>query len=722
MNWTGGSLQRTKHANKGVLQKQKAYFARARTKLQQGPNSSTAPFRPDFLRDSDRSDLGHRVASSPSGALRHAGYSIGKRAERGRSFPFIVEKRQGEGDRGTPQEASIYFWHDRHSDEGEGDKQSDKRSKNAPDSETQLLEANKKRLLRQQDWVGIAPSKPVELQYSSMKDKARTGKRRKLDGKSRAVTCRLKPITFPYGSGQNDRVDTFMSGALPVPAVANNVRIRIGSDALTTAASTQPINCAASQANSDSMLFDEEANGAIWQKESEAPQEMPSSGHRLATNTQSTANQAAEPDRSCSPQHDPPAYHDLWKRQNAHADERIRHVAADAETIEQSVQCSDTTHPSYRLTHHWGGIEHPLKLIFSPKCSSRIEQAASPTRTTGKAQRVHANFDAAEIETRHRTQDVGEAHQIDVRRHPNPPPIDGDEPWKTYLDTGVSSSGQASVDSWTGTGALQPHIPARNARAESTSWPQHTAHDKLTHANLLTVSASLPASNRPGVRRLDARPLPRADAIKGFGTDEAFWKSCALGSDPQSAIKTIHSHDKTSEDSMSRATKRYASTGLPLSIAVTSVSSTPFPSTPFRSLSRQASRISNDVQYAPRSESRSIYSAAPSCAMWGGAELPYGEDVPDEKQGKETSAGSHFGEQSTYASLQNHASSGNDKFSDTRTSRSDLARRGRAQDDVSRRAQASGSIVWQRDQGSSIWDNADSDATGIDLIDADRLT
>jgi hypothetical protein len=58
MNWTGGSLQRTKIANKGVAQKQRAHFARARMHLQNGPTSPAAPFHPSFLRNEDRPEPG----------------------------------------------------------------------------------------------------------------------------------------------------------------------------------------------------------------------------------------------------------------------------------------------------------------------------------------------------------------------------------------------------------------------------------------------------------------------------------------------------------------------------------------------------------------------------------------------------------------------------------------------------------------------------------------
>jgi hypothetical protein len=62
MNWTGGSLQRTKIANKGVTQKQKAYFARARMHLQNGPTSPAAPFQPSYLRNDDRVERDTRAS------------------------------------------------------------------------------------------------------------------------------------------------------------------------------------------------------------------------------------------------------------------------------------------------------------------------------------------------------------------------------------------------------------------------------------------------------------------------------------------------------------------------------------------------------------------------------------------------------------------------------------------------------------------------------------
>lgn len=81
MNWTGGTLQRTKTASKGVVQKQKAHFAKARTNLQNGPDSPNAPFRPSYLQNDDSFELTRRLPSFGSGSVRHTGHSARRHRE-----------------------------------------------------------------------------------------------------------------------------------------------------------------------------------------------------------------------------------------------------------------------------------------------------------------------------------------------------------------------------------------------------------------------------------------------------------------------------------------------------------------------------------------------------------------------------------------------------------------------------------------------------------------
>jgi hypothetical protein len=91
MNWTGGSLQRTKTAHRGaVLQQQRAYFAKARTQLQDNTHSPIAPFRPSYLCDTEESGFMAQMPSFGSGSVRHTGHSARRRGERMRreTMPF----------------------------------------------------------------------------------------------------------------------------------------------------------------------------------------------------------------------------------------------------------------------------------------------------------------------------------------------------------------------------------------------------------------------------------------------------------------------------------------------------------------------------------------------------------------------------------------------------------------------------------------------------------
>ncbi|KAJ4366712.1 hypothetical protein N0V95_000040 [Ascochyta clinopodiicola] len=586
----------------------------------------------------------------------------------------------------------------------------------------QLLEANKKRLLRQQDWIGVAPSKPVDLQFLSVKEKNQIGKRRKIDAKGRVPAHRRSPPGFAHRTGQDElqgHGDAFMSGALPILRAADNIRVRIGSHAL-TAASTQSKNDAASQANSDSMLFGEEGEEVATRLGSEAPQSITVSGRVLAADPRSMNSQPEESYDNLSPRHGHYTHLGLAVRPEGDAGGPIRTNRPD-----QSMQARETNEPSYQITHHVGGVDRPLKLVFGKQGSQRAGHVALPTDQTGEAQRAHANIDAEEVETGRALQNVGATHRSSFGRPPKPSAIVDDEPWRTYLGIGPSSSDHVCVDDGTGTSVPQPHNPARNTGADRTSWPQHTTQGNLTRANLSIVSASLTAPKRPSGRPLlDARPYLRSNVVRETNEHEKLWRSFALGSDPESAIGTIHSHTDTdtSEDMMSRATKGYASTRLPLSTAVTSVSSPPIKSSPFRLLSGRASRISDDVQDARNSGFRSITPAAPPYTTWVRVDSHDEDDVQGEGQRQQTAAHGCFGEQSTPASLQDCGSHDGDMFGRTTTSRSDLDQLDHAWDDVSRRAQAGGSVVWQRGRGSSIRDDAHSDGAGIDLVDVDRIS
>lgn len=583
------------------------------------------------------------------------------------------------------------------------------------DSEVQLLAANKRRYLRQQDCVDVADNTPAALDSLSVKEKGRSGKCRKV---RRTMASQRSPVSFarrPDPGNLEGHGDTFMSGALPVQGAADTVRVRIGSDVVTTVASMQHSHVP-SLISSDSMLFEQGENNAEQQKQPLVTLDVQSEGRKMTTKHQYIGSQPARSDRSYSPERDRSANHIIATRLNSSARELVRSEADGPKA--ESIKPSEATDPSYRLTRLVGGVEHPLKLVFGRSASPPIRHLRSSAHNAGETQRVHALFSATKDKSGHAPRNVGEDHHPAARRHPDASVMNDEEPWAMYLDSDISSSGQVCAGNGTGMSVPQPHIPARNTKDACTNWPLHNTPDSLTHVNLTKVSTSLPAHRQHGRPVATARPSLRTAAVKEANKDEALWQTfAAVGSDSQSAIETVLSH-KMSEKSTSRATKGYASTRLPTA-AVTSVSSTPFPSRPIKSLSRQASRVSDNVQYAPCSASRSIPSAVPS-SVWGRIRSPGGEDedVPVGAQGDETSPG-QLGAHSDRASLQNHASNDSEVYSDTRTSyRNQNSRISSTWDDASRRAQASGSIVWQRGWPSSI---RDSDDTGIDLVGVDGL-
>jgi hypothetical protein len=90
MNWTGGKLQRSKQANKGIVQIQKAHFARARARTQLPDNSHglTSPFHLRSFGD-DEAELGGQLASFTYRSVRHTGHNgtLQQRRDRTASAP-----------------------------------------------------------------------------------------------------------------------------------------------------------------------------------------------------------------------------------------------------------------------------------------------------------------------------------------------------------------------------------------------------------------------------------------------------------------------------------------------------------------------------------------------------------------------------------------------------------------------------------------------------------
>lgn len=143
-----------------------------------------------------------------------------------------------------------------------------KRRKRQPPQES-ALDIGKKRLLQQQDWVGLAASRPLQMSFSSRHDKDQIGKRRK-HNKARRATKENEGHLAPHVLAPNSEYRVynggpFMNGALlPAP---ETISVRIGNDMLASQVTAVPMTQQAVVAlrrmevdreSSDIMLFDEE--------------------------------------------------------------------------------------------------------------------------------------------------------------------------------------------------------------------------------------------------------------------------------------------------------------------------------------------------------------------------------------------------------------------------------------------------------------------------------
>jgi len=309
MNWTGGRLQRhSKKSGNAVISRQKQHFAKIRSRLLNEPSSQIAPFRPSFLH-SDGDALAGGVTPFGEGSTRHRGHSKVRQTtlhEYGSVAPVIerleamkepssrklnVGAEQTREDKYTARKPEPVVFHRgpakyvtyHRSVEGASSPQrkTDQKKRRQLDvsAEEEVLEVNRYRLLKQNDWIGLTPSRPLHMDFASTGDKARIGKRRKVE---KGVNSHQ-----PIGSRRVRTlamIDDFPSREHLAHAAAVNraedISIRIGTDALFSQVSVhrnhaEEKRAAVPRQSSETMLFDDEnwASASV-QKDRHTPHEV----------------------------------------------------------------------------------------------------------------------------------------------------------------------------------------------------------------------------------------------------------------------------------------------------------------------------------------------------------------------------------------------------------------------------------------------------------------
>ncbi|KAF2418509.1 hypothetical protein EJ08DRAFT_54204 [Tothia fuscella] len=248
MNWTGGRLQRhQKNSGNTAANRQKQHFAKVRQQLQNGEVQSEAP-------------LAHRLASIKERSSLSPTYtSAGKDLKARDTLPSS----------GLPAQSS----HDISRQSLDTRKSRVKSHASSPSSglkkrlihqstEDSCLESSKKRLLSQYDWVGLAPTRPLQMRFSSHQDKERIGKRRKIDRKIQARRARLCDTKDQIDHTNNQlQRGPFMNSAAAVSP--ESISVRIGPDANASQMTVTQHKYSVAQSmndrlSSDTMLFDVE--------------------------------------------------------------------------------------------------------------------------------------------------------------------------------------------------------------------------------------------------------------------------------------------------------------------------------------------------------------------------------------------------------------------------------------------------------------------------------
>ena len=212
MDWTGGIRKRyTAGKNNQVLQKQKAHFAKVRSKLQSTPKSER------LVRSSTREFHSSRRGVSSRHADRDRVMSVcteNKASEVSIKAQSPLRKKHAV----ETDESRQAMHHGRQSSSnafepcGEGD---------------QFQLAIRRQLLGRKDWLGLSFARPLQMDFASRHEKDRIGKRRKIKRSTHQPKPAGARLLTPLFDKTVARQGCLLDDALPV----DEMSIRIGTDA-----------------------------------------------------------------------------------------------------------------------------------------------------------------------------------------------------------------------------------------------------------------------------------------------------------------------------------------------------------------------------------------------------------------------------------------------------------------------------------------------------------
>ncbi|KAG8526721.1 uncharacterized protein KY384_008150 [Bacidia gigantensis] len=261
MNWTGGSLYRSRNANASLTAIQKKHFAKIRAK-RNAPQPSPHPADPfAFLNPQPGGQRTlHEFAETQPIASRLEGIKPRRNdIKRERSATPAYAQSQVKP---TSQHSRPISISSRSSDSSSSNDASPPPQPSQDDNDdesTHSLEAYRRRLLATSDWIGINCTKPARVNFIAMEDREQIGKRRRLSqipdyDPTRRTKQRPKRTSYFDGQGGAPRLSQdYVSLA--------DVSVRIGSTvekSLRQGGSCRGNSPKLAELNADEMLLDDE--------------------------------------------------------------------------------------------------------------------------------------------------------------------------------------------------------------------------------------------------------------------------------------------------------------------------------------------------------------------------------------------------------------------------------------------------------------------------------
>ncbi|OAG09509.1 uncharacterized protein CC84DRAFT_439352 [Paraphaeosphaeria sporulosa] len=409
-------------------------------------------------------------------------------------------------------------------------------SLDANDTEENLLDTKRRRLLRQSDWAGLTRPKLLMLNFQAQRGRDEIGKRRKTSHHN-ALTMHEDPsrlVPLPEAGTRRQ----LGGGARQ----HHDIKVRIGSDALTNRTTVHTSPQAQASATWDEVSSEEMTSGnAALHRAAPKPGQQADPNARRFVGAPTHALHPRNSTWGVMPRNQQLHYVGgsagsmrVGLNEDSNASPNDQSVVSSS--AEDHVSANKRGEVSnYCITQQVEGTTRSLRLTFDAatefSAMAPIENASS-CNLIGESNHNHYTANAAVTESGHVQMEAGAAGNAEPR-----PPHDIDEgPWMTFLPVQANSSSLSVADDLSALNRAHDR-PAIHPLSNSASWSQRATQGARALADAsLCVSPCLPSITQKCEKdelreHVHAGPGRSERSEKHIDGNDEFWQRLVFGSD-----------------------------------------------------------------------------------------------------------------------------------------------------------------------------------------------